>query len=80
MPLVFAAHAGSVLALTGTPVNVLVADAARDAGAGEFGFLEFALVGVPPTCPPWPASWSRSTTTSTARGRSTPASAGSPRS
>ena len=47
MPLVFAAHAGSLLALTGTPVNVLVAEAAQDAGVGTFGFLEFALVGVP---------------------------------
>lgn len=47
MPLVFAAHAGSVLALTGTPVNVLVSDAAGDAGVGRFGFFEFALVGVP---------------------------------
>lgn len=47
MPLVFAAHAGSMLALTGTPVNVLVSDAANDAGVGEFGFFEFALVGVP---------------------------------
>lgn len=47
MPLVFGAHAGSLLALTGTPVNVLVADAAQDAGVGRFGFLEFALVGVP---------------------------------
>ena len=32
MPFVFAAHAGSLLALTGTPVNVLVSDAAVDAG------------------------------------------------
>jgi di/tricarboxylate transporter len=47
MPLVFAAHAGSKLALTGSPVNVLVSDAATDAGVGEFGFFEFALVGVP---------------------------------
>ena len=47
MPLVFAAHAGSMLALTGTPVNVLVSDAAADAGVGEFGFFEFALAGVP---------------------------------
>jgi di/tricarboxylate transporter len=47
MPLVFSAHAGSMLALTGTPVNVLVSDAANDAGVGEFGFFEFALVGVP---------------------------------
>ncbi|WP_210485372.1 SLC13 family permease [Microvirga antarctica] len=47
MPLVFAAHAGSMLALTGTPVNVLVSEASSDAGVGGFGFFEFALVGVP---------------------------------
>jgi di/tricarboxylate transporter len=47
LPLAFAAHAGSMLALTGTPVNVLVSDAADDAGVGRFGFFEFALVGVP---------------------------------
>jgi di/tricarboxylate transporter len=45
MPLVFAAHAGSMLALTGTPVNVLVSEA--DPVGGGFGFFEFALVGVP---------------------------------
>jgi di/tricarboxylate transporter len=42
LPLAFGAHAGSMLALTGTPVNVIVSDA-----AGGFGFFEFALVGVP---------------------------------
>ncbi len=47
MPLVFSAHAGSMLALTGTPVNVLVSEASADAGVGDFGFFEFALVGVP---------------------------------
>ncbi len=47
MPLAFAAHAGSMLALTGTPVNVLVSDAADEAGVGRFGFFEFALVGLP---------------------------------
>jgi di/tricarboxylate transporter len=47
LPLAFAAHAGSMLALTGTPVNVLVADAADDAGVGRFGFFSFTLVGVP---------------------------------
>lgn len=47
MPLVFAAHAGSMLALTGTPVNVLVSEAAMDAGVGGFGFFEFALAGIP---------------------------------
>ena len=47
MPLVFAAHAGSMLALTGTPVNVLVSNAAVDAGLERFGFFEFTLVGLP---------------------------------
>ena len=47
MPLVFSAHAGSMLALTGTPVNVLVSEAALEADAGEFAFFEFALVGIP---------------------------------
>jgi di/tricarboxylate transporter len=47
MPLVFSAHAGSMLALTGTPVNVLVSNASVDAGLGRFGFFEFTLVGVP---------------------------------
>jgi di/tricarboxylate transporter len=47
MPLVFAAHAGSLLALTGTPVNVLVSEAALDRGLPAFGYFEFALVGVP---------------------------------
>ena len=47
LPLAFAAHAGSLLVLTGSPVNVLVSEAAADAGAGRFGFFEFALVGVP---------------------------------
>ena len=47
MPLVFAAHAGSMLALTGTPVNVLVSNAAIDAGLPRFGFFEFTLVGIP---------------------------------
>ncbi|MGS4947276.1 SLC13 family permease [Meridianimarinicoccus sp. RP-17] len=47
MPLVFGAHAGSKLLLTGSPVNVLVMDASVDAGAGGFGYFEFALVGVP---------------------------------
>jgi di/tricarboxylate transporter len=47
LPLAFAAHAGSMLALTGTPVNVIVSEAAEDAGLGQFGYFEFALVGVP---------------------------------
>jgi di/tricarboxylate transporter len=47
LPLVFAAHAGSQLALTGTPVNVIVSDAAADAGVGRFGYFDFALAGLP---------------------------------
>lgn len=47
MPMVFAAHAGSIVALTGSPVNVLVSEAAKNAGTGPFGFFEFSIVGVP---------------------------------
>ena len=47
MPMVFAAHAGSLLALTGTPVNVLVSEAAADAGFRAIGFFEFTIVGLP---------------------------------
>lgn len=47
MPLAFAAHAGSMLAMTGTPVNLLVSELAEDAGSRPFGFFEFAIVGVP---------------------------------
>ncbi|HWM09182.1 MAG TPA: SLC13 family permease [Solirubrobacteraceae bacterium] len=42
MPLAFSAHAGSLLVLTGSPVNILVSDA-----GGRFGFFEFALIGLP---------------------------------
>lgn len=47
MPLVFGAHAGSKLMLTGSPVNVLVVEASYDAGAGGFTYFEFALAGLP---------------------------------
>ena len=47
MPLAFAAHAGSLLLLTGTPVNILVSEAAVDAGARPFNFFEYALAGLP---------------------------------
>jgi di/tricarboxylate transporter len=49
MPMAFSAHAGALLVLTGSPVNVLVADEAGSLGVGRFGFFEFALVGVPLT-------------------------------
>jgi di/tricarboxylate transporter len=47
MPMVFASHAGSQLALTGSNVNVLVSEAAEEAMGRAFGFFEFALAGVP---------------------------------
>jgi di/tricarboxylate transporter len=47
MPFVFASHAGSLLALTGSPVNVLAAEAAAGAGVKPFGFFEFAVAGIP---------------------------------
>ncbi|MBI1351348.1 MAG: TRAP transporter large permease subunit [Actinomycetales bacterium] len=47
MPLAFAGSAGGLLLLTGSPVNVVISEAAADAGVGPFGFFEFAIVGVP---------------------------------
>jgi hypothetical protein len=47
IPLAFAAHAGSLLVLTGSPVNVVIAEAADDAGVGRITYFEFALVGLP---------------------------------
>ncbi len=47
MPLVFGAHCGSMLLLTGTPVNVLISDALTDATGNSFGYFEFALAGIP---------------------------------
>jgi di/tricarboxylate transporter len=47
IPLVFGAHAGSQLTLTGSNVNLLIADAAGEYGSRAFGFFEFGLVGLP---------------------------------
>jgi di/tricarboxylate transporter len=47
MPLAFAGASGSLLALTGTPINVIVSEAAVAEGQKPFGFFEFAWVGVP---------------------------------
>jgi di/tricarboxylate transporter len=47
MPLAFGAHAGSMLALTGTPVNVIVSEAVEDATGDPLSYFEFALIGVP---------------------------------
>jgi di/tricarboxylate transporter len=47
LPLAFAAHAGSLLTLSGSPVNVIASEFADDAGSGSFGYFSFALVGIP---------------------------------
>lgn len=47
IPLAFATHAGSMLTLLGTPINLMVSDWAVEAGARPFGFFEFAIIGAP---------------------------------
>ncbi|WP_345801442.1 SLC13 family permease [Microbacterium sp. AZCO] len=47
MPLAFAGSAGSMLLLTGTPVNIIVSEFAVTSAGREFGYFEFALVGIP---------------------------------
>jgi di/tricarboxylate transporter len=47
LPLAFGAHAGSLLTLTGSPVNVIASEYSHDAGAGKFGYFSFALAGIP---------------------------------
>jgi len=47
IPVAFAANAGGLLTLTGTPPNIVVTDALGAAGFREFGFFEFSLIGIP---------------------------------
>lgn len=47
MPTAFAAHAGALLVLTGSPVTLLVADTASHEGLGNVAFFEVAWVGIP---------------------------------
>ncbi|MCG1035134.1 SLC13 family permease [Polaribacter sargassicola] len=47
IPLSFAAATGGLLTLTGTPTNIITNQAMIDAGVPEFGFFEFAYIGVP---------------------------------
>ncbi len=47
IPLAFAANAGGLLTLTGTPPNIVVTDALGAAGFREFGYFEFSLIGLP---------------------------------
>ena len=47
IPLAFAANTGGLLTLTGTPPNIIVADALAQTGTGSFGYFEYALIGLP---------------------------------
>src|SRR5918999_3430075 len=47
IPLAFACLTGAKLTLLGTPVNVIAATQAEEAGAGHIGFFEWAVLGVP---------------------------------
>lgn len=47
LPSAFAAHAGSLLMLTGSPVTVVISDYAEEAGFGGIGLFTVALAGIP---------------------------------
>ena len=47
IPLAYAANAGGMLTLIGTPPNIVVAEVLEAAGYAPFGFFEFALIGIP---------------------------------
>jgi len=47
IPLAFACLTGSKLTLLGTPVNVIAATQAEEAGVGYIAFFEWAVLGVP---------------------------------
>ena len=49
MPLAFAAGLGGTITLVGTPPNIIAAGALKAAGLREFGFFEFAWIGIPIT-------------------------------
>jgi di/tricarboxylate transporter len=47
IPIAFAANAGGLLTLTGTPPNIVIAEALDAAGFRPFGFFEYSLIGIP---------------------------------
>src|SRR5262249_27110298 len=47
VPLAFACLTGAKLTLLGTPVNVIAATQAQEAGVGSIGFLEWSVLGIP---------------------------------
>ncbi len=49
MPLAFAAGLGGIITMVGTPPNIIVTGALKEAGLPTFGFFEFAWIGIPLT-------------------------------
>ncbi|SNV69871.1 SLC13 family permease [Veillonella rodentium] len=49
MPLAFAAGIGGIITMVGTPPNIIVNGALGKAGIPQFGFFEFAWIGIPLT-------------------------------
>jgi anion transporter len=47
MPLAFGAGLGGIITLIGTPPNIIASGALKAAGFREFGFFEFAWIGIP---------------------------------
>mgnify|MGYP001823086724 CR=1 FL=1 len=47
IPVAFAANAGGLLTLTGTPPNIVVSEVLVAAGFEPFGYFEYALIGLP---------------------------------
>ncbi|MBM6823656.1 SLC13 family permease [Veillonella magna] len=49
MPMAFAASIGGIITLVGTPPNIIANGALQAAGLRQFGFFEFAWIGIPLT-------------------------------
>ncbi len=49
MPMAFAAGIGGIITMVGTPPNIIANGALKAAGVREFGFFEFAWIGIPLT-------------------------------
>lgn len=49
MPMAFAAGIGGIITMVGTPPNIIANGALKAAGIREFGFFEFAWIGIPLT-------------------------------
>lgn len=49
MPMAFAAGIGGIVTMVGTPPNIIANGALKAAGLQQFGFFEFAWIGVPLT-------------------------------